>query len=378
MTSILYILEHVGLGGGETSFVYFLKALNRARYRPVVMLPLPGPLSERVQGLGVTVELLAFPRRLLPIGWWKAPWLIGRLYRLCKRYGIACIHTHSFNALWYLVPVSFLTRIPIVWTCHGWWPARRLTGWLINRAVTRVIAVSQYVMDKLLREGHVESDRICLIHLGVDVEAFSGRGWTDLRRAFGFPDGTFVVGMIARYQWIKGHDRFVRAAAAVRRHLDHCKFVMAGANVFGSPEDERYRATVEQLIRQLGLQDDMVVTGFRTDIPELLGSLDVLVVPSHMETFSMVVVEAMARGTPVVASEVGGIRDLIEHKKEGLLVPASEPEAVAEAILRVARDPDGARRMASAAYAKASKQFHIKLHANRIEALYEQLLARRQ
>lgn len=378
MTSILYILEHVGLGGGETSFVYFLKALNRARYRPVVMLPSPGPLSERVQGLGGTIELLAFPRRPLPIGWLQAPWLIGRLYRLCKRYGITCIHTHSFNALWYLAPVSFLARIPIVWTCHGWWPARRLTGWLINRAVKRVIAVSQYVMDKLIQEGHVESDRIRVIHLGVDVEGFSSQGRTDLGRAFGFPDGTFVVGMIARYQWIKGHDRFVRAAAVVCQHLDHCKFVMAGANVFGSPEDERYRATVEQLIRQLGLQDGIVVTGFRTDMAELLGSLDVLVVPSHMETFSMVVVEAMARGTPVVASAVGGIRDLIEHEKEGLLVQASEPEAIAEAILRVARDPDGARRRANAARMKASEQFDVMRHANRIEALYEQLLARRQ
>lgn len=375
--NVLYLLEQVGLGGGETSFLTFLDALDRGRFHPVVVLPTDGALRQLIQQRGITTELLEFPpvtHARLP---WRAPVVARAVNALCQQHRISLIHSHSFHALWYAAVAGWRRQVPIIWTCHGWWPASRLTGLWISHTVARVIAVSRYVVEKLLTRGHVDAGKVRLIHLGVDVGRFRPDASRTVREDLGVPEGALVVGMVARFQPIKGQLEFVQAADVVRRRLTQCKFVIVGSNVFQNPEDERYLHAVQHLITTLGLEETVILAGFRSDIPHVLNALDLLVVPSRMETFSLVVVEAMAVGTPVIASKVGGILDLVEDGREGLLVAASDPAGMAEAILQLAQDPERRRAMSRAARAKAAEQFNIQRLVKDVEALYDELLSKR-
>ena len=370
---ILYVFEHTGLGGGETSFLYFLAALDRRRYVPIVLVPDDGPLAQRARAMGVAVEQLRLPtvsplRLRLP----HLPAAV-RLRRLCRTHGIDVLHTHAFNPLWYAAWSALLDDLPVVWTCHGWWPSGRVTGTMISRVTRRVIAVSSFVATKLAREGHVAASRISQVPLGVDPLTFKRPDTHNLRREFGIGDDELLVGMVGRFQPVKGQREFVQAAALLGHRTKRVRFLLVGSAVFGTAPEQRYQEEVLGQIRALGLQERFLVTGFRADTPHVLAMLDLLVVPSQMETFGVVVLEAMAVGTPVVASAVGGLIELIEHGTNGWLVPPAQPAALADAIVELLALPERRRQLAEAGRRMVEGRFDVRQLTRRIEQIYDEV-----
>jgi len=185
--------------------------------------------------------------------------------------------------------------------------------------------------------------------------------------------GLFRIGLIGRISPWKGQHVFIQAAAQVTRRFPGAKFLIIGAALFGEDEYER---EVRQLARQLGLENVVQFTGFCTDVKQAISELDLVVHASTKgEPFGQVIVEGMAAGKPVVATNGGGVPEIVQDGMTGILVPMGDVPAMAEAICRICADPVSARIMGSNGKKRIAEHFTIEQTARKVESVYAYLLA---
>jgi glycosyltransferase involved in cell wall biosynthesis len=230
---------------------------------------------------------------------------------------------------------------------------------LYNQRVDGVIAISQKIAG-LLVEGGVRSEKIRVIHSGIDPSPFQK---TPPEEAKG---DLAVVGTAAVLEERKGHRFLLEAAALLKRQGRRLAYRFAGE---GS-ERERLR----MLSQQLGLGEEVLFMGFLSDIPSFLSSIDIFVLPSLYEGLGVAVLEAMAAGKPVVATEVGGIPELLHDQVTGLLVPPKDSSALARAILQLVSRKDVMRHMGDKGRERVHRHFTMEQMAKRNEDYYYQLL----
>jgi glycosyltransferase involved in cell wall biosynthesis len=205
----------------------------------------------------------------------------------------------------------------------------RWTAWIPTYLICNAEAVRQYVIETM----KVPADRAVTVYQGVDVEAYPFRR----ERRFAHP----VLGIVGRLQHQKGYRHLIAAAAIVRRTHADARWIWIG----DGPE----RPQVEALIREHGLEDVIELAGYSGNMAHNLTRFDYYVHPAIAEGMPYAVVEAMAAGLPVVATDVGGTRELIEHGISGFVVPPADHEALAASVLSLLKDPEGARRFGVAA-----------------------------
>jgi glycosyltransferase involved in cell wall biosynthesis len=176
------------------------------------------------------------------------------------------------------------------------------------------------------------------------------------------PQGGPLFGIVGQISPWKGHDTAIRALAELRHDEPNARLVIAGGITFDEPatrfDNSRYHDELQALVRELGLEDAVTFAGPRKDVPELLASLDALLLPSWEEPFGTIVWEAMAMRVPVVVSSVGGPGDEITHGHDGLVAPPRQPDAWAEAMARVIDQPDAMRRIAARGRETAERYSH--------------------
>ena len=366
-----------GLGGGETSLLNHLSKLNKKIFYPIVVCPKEGKLSDELTKKGIRVEYSAVNpiRRYGRLVTIYPLWQTLKFLNLLRKEKIQMINANGFHVMAVIAPAAKLCRIPLLWTCHGWWPTGRLTGIFINTFVDKVIAVSDFVRNKLETEGYVHPSIIERVPLGIDSEKFGDQKPFDIIRCeFGLNKNTPLVGMIARFQDIKGHHVFVQMAAEIcKTHPDVC-FMMVGAEVFGRAIESDYARKVLELIRAFRLEANIILTGFRSDIPEILEAIDVLVVPSEVETFGMVILEAMAAGVPVVSCAKGGPEEIIDDGKNGFLISEQNPIRLAQKVLYLIENPHVKKTMGVSGKKTVSRNYRIEDQVKKIEFHYIKLL----
>ena len=213
----------------------------------------------------------------------------------------------------------------------------------------------------------ITPERVVAISAGVDSARFhpgvSGKAVRDELGLGAAP----MVGLVANVRGSKGHNVFLDAARAVLTAAPETRFLIVGDGV--GFEDVKGR------VRQLGLEARVHLTGFRRDIPEVMAALDVLALPSiRSEAIPQVIPQALAVGTPVVASTVGGSPELIRDGENGRLVPPADPAALAAAILELLREPERARAMARAGQVMVQARYTIDATMARTTAVYRELL----
>jgi hypothetical protein len=207
-----------------------------------------------------------------------------------------------------------------------------------------------------------------------------------LRRQYGWPDSTPLVGMIAYFytelgvnRWtppavqgkaLKGHEDLIRAAPIVLRECPETRFVLVGKGWHEGGNAVLTR--MQQLVAELGLQDSIVFTGFRRDIPAIYRDLDVAVQPSLNENLGGTI-ESLLMECPTVATRIGGLTDSVLDGETGVLVNPADPSSLAEGILRLLRDPVGARRLATAGRAHMLARFTLRTTVRELDALYRRL-----
>jgi len=231
-----------------------------------------------------------------------------------------------------------------------------------------VIVVSEALASFLVEAERLPRRKMIVIGHGVDG-ASPAVPRPRARLAPGLPPFDPLLGAIGRLSPEKGQSVLLRSLPAILAAFPQAGLVLVG--------EGRSRSELEREALRLGIADRAVFLGFRRDVPELLGAIDLFVQPSIYEGFGMSLLEAMAAGLPIVASRVGGIPEVVQDGATGVLVPPQDPEALAAAVVRLLRDRAGARRLGEAAARRVRERHSLQAVAARVDALYREVLEKK-
>jgi glycosyltransferase involved in cell wall biosynthesis len=298
-----------------------------------------------------------------------------RLTRIFAKERPDLVHAHTYKAGVLASLAGRIAGVPaLVFTPHGHIFARganipgvpgglklEILRWITRAAqgcADRITALSGPDLDQQVALRLSPASKYVVVRNGIDLERFARpRG-----RLF---DGAPVIGAVGRFSAEKGHRYLIQAMSAVHRALPQARLVLVG---YGDLEGElRGRAA------GLGLDGAVTFAGER-DSAEVLGSFDLFVQPSLYESQGLALLEAMAAGVPAIASDVGGIGDVVRNEETGLLVPPAEPEALAGAILRLAGSPDLALRLTQGASRRVREHFSLDTMVDAYARLYRELV----
>ena len=372
---IAHVIYHFGVGGLENGVVNLLNRLPASRWRHAViaLTQVTPAMQARVTRPDVTcVALEKGPGHLYPH--------YPRLYRLFRELRPAIVHTRNLAALEAVVPARLARALAIVHGEHGR-DASDLDGhnvrnlWtrrLYSPFVSRFVALSSELQRYLTERVGIAPTRITQLCNGVDSAQFTPRGkeraaiagclFTDPRQ--------FLVGTVGRLDTVKDQSNLARAfVAALRRRpaaRDRLRLVIVG--------DGALREEVQQILAAGDAAQHAWLAGERHDVADVLRGLDCFVLPSLAEGVSNTILEAMATGLPVIATDVGGNPELVVAGRTGTLVRAGHPEALARSILACAADPVAARTAGRAGRQRAEREFSIDAMVRRYLELYDRLL----
>jgi len=371
---VTYLIDKLHRAGAQVHLGQLAPALDRRAFEPeVVCLLAGGPIAEELRGQGVPVEVMGLGRLYAPRA------ILGalRLARRLRRRHTDVLHTYLVSANVFGTLAGRLAGVGAVVT------SRRDTGfsrngrlrlveeWLVNPLADRVVANSPAVAAAALRERGLRDGQVVTIPNGVDLERFDparhprdeARAWA--LREWGLAGDETAIGAIGSLTPVKGHADLLEAAARVVVRHARTRFVLVG--------DGPLRASLEEQARRLGLGERVVFAGVRGDVARVLALLDIVVLPSHTEGLSNVLLEAMAMARPVVATDAGGNPDVLSDGACGCLVPARDPEALASALLALMDDAAAALRMGKEARRVVERRFGRQRMVEGYEALYRGL-----
>jgi glycosyltransferase involved in cell wall biosynthesis len=385
---VVRVIARLNIGGPATHTILLSASLDPKRYRTTLVVGAPGSGEGDMAYLAVArgVQSVVVPelgRAIRPTDDLIALW---RLYRLMRRERPHIVHTHTAKAGTLGRLAALAARVPVrVHTFHGhvfsgyFGPAKTRMFLAIERALARathrIVAVSESQRRELSEPYRVApASKIEVVSLGLDLSPFAAVPNTPpvggVRAEIGAGPDELVVGIVGRLTAIKNHRLFLDAA---RRALElapgnvQLRFLVVGGGELEN--DLRQRAS------ELGLGDRVLFAGWRRDLSEIYAACDIVALTSDNEGTPVAVIEALASGRPVAATDVGGVADVLEGGRYGLLVPKGDAERFAEAIVRLASDTALRARLAAGARESALERFSIEKLLHSVDALYSELLA---
>jgi glycosyltransferase involved in cell wall biosynthesis len=374
---LLKFLTLFAIGGTERQFTYVTKRLNRSLFDVRI-----GCMSKKGEFLK-EIEALNVPISEYPIRSLYGPRTVRNQWRFTqdlRREGVDLVHAYGFYPNVFCVPSARVAGCATIASVRdtGVFTDRVRLKTLFQktacRLADRVIANSTAVRDWLVGLGLNEND-IDVIPNGIEVPHAQPR-CTDfpIRRELGIAEAAPVVAVVSRLNPKKGIEFFLEAVAAVRNRLPEARFLIVGGSYF----DPKYQPELERLASDLGLGDRIIFTGERNDIPKLLREVNLSVLPSLSEGLSNSLLEAMAAGLPVVATNVGGNPEVVHHDRTGLLVPPKDPGALTDAMVRILQSQSLARQFGEAGFERVKNQFSLAATVRRTEELYMRVLEQRR
>lgn len=362
---VLHIINSGEVGGGGTHLLHLIPGLARRGFNSEVAVGRGGSASDELRAAGTAVHVLG------PMGI-TAPL---RISALCRSVRPDLLHLHGSRAGFLgTLAARAVGAQPVVYTAHAFAFKRRLSRplrWLAARAdsvtcarADRVICLTAADMRAASAYG-IAIGHATVIANGVDFNRY--REGRNIRHALGFDPAAPVVGMVARLVPDKDPLTFVRAAAQIRAQIPEARFLLVG--------DGPLRKDIEDAARTLGLADCLTVTGFRHDVPDLLASMDVVVLTSRWEGMPVSALEAMAAGKPLVASALPGLEIVIEDGTTGFLVTPGMEAHFARKVIDLLRDAGRRAALGASARRKAAEEFGIEQMVSATADLYRTTLA---
>lgn len=369
---ILHLAGSAEWAGGEVYLLQLAHRLNRNRFSLEIVCPYDGPFVQRLHQEGVAVSVVDLTRL-------ASPSAIFRLRDLLVRKEAKIVQSHGARSNFYGRVAGRLAGVPaIISTVHNSlydYPVgrgRKALYLLMDRLTAplahRIVCVADSLAQDLIRRSRLDARQLQVIHNGIDLDRFNPRDVDGLRvrQQLGLPPGP-LIGMIGRMTPQKGHIYFLQAFARVRDRFPEARALIVG--------DGPLREELEGMARELKIEEGCIFTGVRSDIPELLSTLDVFVLSSVSEGLPYAVLEAMAMARPVVATRVSGLPEIIEDGVTGLLVPPRNPQALGAAVIGLLQDRDRAQKMGAAGRRTVEEKFGLDRMVQEIERLYEILMS---
>jgi glycosyltransferase involved in cell wall biosynthesis len=368
--TIAQLLHTLTVGGAEVLAARLGRRL-RDDFRFVFLcLDGGGPLAPQLAAEGFEVHVIG-----------RRPGLDGRcawrLARRLRRAGADLLHAHQYTPFFYgLMARQLYRRPPVLFTEHGrtYPDYRRPRRVLVNRALLarrdRVVAVGEAVRRALIDNEGIPAPRVGVIYNGIPLpaEPAAPQDRADARRAMGVGPEDFVLLQVARLDPLKDHATAVRAVAAVARARPDVRLVLVG----DGPELPR----IQQVVREGRLESVVRFLGLRTDVPRLWPGADAALLSSVSEGIPLTLLEAMAARLPVVATAVGGVPEVVEDGRTGLLAAAGDNEGLARQVLRLAADAGLRRDLGAAGRRRAEERFDEEDMLGAYRRLYREMLGR--
>jgi len=359
---IVHLVSTLGIGGQEMVILSLVRHMDRSRFTPVVFaLSESGPLAERITGLGVDVEVIGNPGMSR---WAKVRSLNTRL----RAQRVDILHTHNPSPHQYGAAARLLGGVPaLIHTKHGRNVLLSRAGqWaelVAGRLSDLIVPVSSDAAEVARQVERVPAHKLRVIRNGIAIDGAPV--------AHVLPEGRPPRAIhVARLNHIKDQVTLLRATRRVADQVPGFTLEIVG--------DGEMREPLHALARDLRLDDVVHFLGMRDDIPALLANADLFVLPSLSEGVAITLLEAMVAGLPVVASDVGGNREVVVPSLTGLLCPAGDTEALADAILETISDPVRARAWGRAGRDRAAREFNILRTVAAYEAAYQEIVSRKQ
>lgn len=367
---VFHLIDSLKQGGSETQAVEVACRMDPDRYEVTLgCLRAEGPLLDLLRQRNIRVE------EFYPSGGVDSPGGIYQLLRLAKflRQGrFDVVHAHDLWSNLIGVPAAKLARVPVIIASqrdlgHQAWYGTGRRRWYrrVQNLADVVLTNANCIRDALIMEGRLSPAKITVIHNGVDVERFSrtNNKCEPLTRSAG---RKFIALVANMHSEVKGHRTLIAAAPRVIQKCPSARFVLVG--------DGPLRGKFEGAVSELRLKDNFVFLGRRDDVQNVLQECDLGVLPSVSEGLPNALLEYMCAGLAVVASDVGGNTELIKNQERGLLVPAGDPEALANALLELLEDSARSSRMGEENRQFVTANFSFERLIREVDALYREML----
>jgi glycosyltransferase involved in cell wall biosynthesis len=371
---VLECIRQGKIGGGESHLLNLVESLDRDRFDPVVLSFTEGPMIERLQAMGVEAHVI-YTEKPFDIRVW------GKVKRLLERLRPDVIHCHgtraSSNVLW----AARSLGIPVLYTIHGWsfhpdqrFPLRQMRI-LGERYITRRtdlnIAVSR--ANGALGGRYIPGFAYELVFYGIDQQKFSPipvPGRKDVRAEVGIASDAVMVLFIARFTLQKQPLAMIEAFSRALKEAPDLQLLMVG--------DGELKAESVALVEKYGIADRVRFQTFRQDVPDVLAAADIFVLPSLWEGLPIGLLEAMAMGRAVIASDVDGTVEVVEDGVNGRLVPTADlVPAVTKALVELGSDGEKRRRLGKAAGESINEKYNVGRMTRQIEGLYLDVLQKK-
>jgi glycosyltransferase involved in cell wall biosynthesis len=387
---VLFFDHTAAQSGAEIAMLNLVRHLDSRKVTPVVVFGAYGPVVEQMHRFADT-QVLPMPvavagakkdslgiaslfRLRAALGGIAYIW---RLARFIRRNEVDVVHTNSLKADVIGGIAGRLARRPVIWHVRDridedYLPGsvvrifRLLSRWVPQLVITNSAATLQSLYpgappDNSFPSSGKPAGRTVVVH--------DGTPWPFPAQRTSASDGGVRIGLIGRISPWKGQHIFLQAAALVRQNFPDARFFIVGSALFGEAEYDR---KVRALTESLGISDRVTFTGFRKDVPNVIADMDLIVHASTTgEPFGQVIIEGMAAGKPVIATDGGGVPEIVEDGKTGILVPMGDVQAMADAIARLLADPALAADMGARGRERVRDHFTIERKARKVEAVYQ-------
>jgi len=303
----------------------------------------------------------------------------ARLTRHIRRRRIQIVHAYNFYGNVFATPPARLVAPVVIASIRDRAPYLTTMQKRVQRYACQfadcILVNADAVKDWLIGDGY-DASKIAVIRNGVDLARFDNLpARSNVRRELGLADDTPLVGVVSRLTRLKGLEDFLEAAAIVRSRVPAAHFLVVGET---NPMDRDYLRELQAHAARCGVAEHVTFTGIRSDVPAVLASFTVSVMPSLNEALSNVVLESMAAGAPTVATRVGGTPEAVVDGITGILVPPADSAALADAIVHLLSNPQLAAHLGCAARARIADHFSVRRMVRATEDLYTDLLERKQ
>jgi len=366
-TKILFVIGQLGIGGAERQLVYLASHLDKSRYEVLVCsLSAEAPLCPLLENSGIPTVIL--PQVMHPD--LTRPF---KLYHLIKSFQPDLIHSYLFVANTWSRIVGSMQNIPVILSERSSEPKKPFFITEINRLLsplgTCVIANSQAGAHRIIQNKEFDPKKVFVIHNGLPLDNYlslSNNNKHRLCAELGLSEQSRMIGIIARLSFPKNHKLLFDAFQLIQEQYKDIYLLCIG--------DGPLRDELNIYARKLGIQDSVIFTGIRNDIPECLSMLDVLVLPSLWEGLPNVILEAMAAKCPVIASDVGGVKEVITDGVTGWLTRPGDKYQLAEKIYFVLTNPSHVEKVKILANNFVMQNFSIDRMVAETEKIYESIL----
>ena len=371
---LVFLIDSLGMGGAERLMLQYLKHFDRSIF-DLRVCRMHGHKDEmitaEIQNAGIPVDLLPVPKL-------RDVTALPRLVRYLNQQNTELLHTQlEFSDILGMTAARFL-RIPVVTTVHcldqpqpgtrTYWRLK-LRWWIMREFCNCAIMVSERTLDHHIRVGKLPASKALALHNGIDLTPFQVLNASAIaakRAELGISRDAPLLVTVAVLRKPKGLQYMIPALPLLIETVPDLHYLIVG--------DGEYRETLRQLVAEYGVTDHVTFAGTRKDVPELLGISDLFVLPTLGEALPTVLAEAMAARTPIVVSNVGGVPEMIDPGRNGILVPPSDTIALANACRTLLHDLDRARQMGDEGRAIVEERFNIQSQVRKLENLYLELL----